>query len=121
MPNQARSSDIHTAISVEKLPPTPVSVSIMVEDGSVVFRTEDGQALYTYDLDPPGESTCQGDCATQWSPLLAEIGNKTIGDWTTLERTDGSFIWAYRNRVVYFARDNFPNNGNNGPWRQLAP
>ncbi|MDY0006133.1 MAG: hypothetical protein RBS22_04855 [Spongiibacteraceae bacterium] len=121
MPDKTTARDTRNTIPVELLAPTPVSVSIMIEDGHVVFRTEDGEALYTYDLDPPGESTCQGACAAQWAPLIAETGSRTIGDWTTIQKPDGTFIWAYRNRAVYVARKKFEAEGNNGPWRPLTP
>lgn len=121
MPNQAITNVSNSATAVHQLPPTPVSVSIMVEDGEIVFRTEDGEALYTHDLDPPGKSVCRDACAAQWAPLLAETGNRIIGDWRTLQQSDGTYIWTYRNRIVYVALKNFQAKDNEGPWRLLAP
>ena len=121
MPNKITPNPTSSVISLKHLPPTPVAVSLMIEDERVVFRTEDGDPLYTYDLDPPGESTYHGDSATQWVPLLAETGSRSIGDWATIQKPDGTFLWSYKSRAVYVALEGFQKNVNDGPWRVLNP
>jgi predicted lipoprotein with Yx(FWY)xxD motif len=54
----------------------------------------DGRTLYTFAPDDGGASTCYGDCATNWPPLLADSG-VTAGDgldaglFGTVARDDG--------------------------------
>ena len=75
-----------------------------------------GMTLYTYDNDTaPNVSTCYGGCATNWPPFVVEAGAVAAGDWTIVPRTDGTNIWAYMGKpLYYYAQDTAPGqtNGN---------
>jgi predicted lipoprotein with Yx(FWY)xxD motif len=74
--------------------------------GTKIFTSADGMTLYTYDKDAAGKTNCYDKCATNWPPLKAEAGAKADGDWTIVDRTDGSKMWAYEGRPVYtFIKD----------------
>ena len=60
-----------------------------------------GMALYTFDKDEPGKSNCYDKCAVNWPPLLAEANDKSEGDWTVVDRTDGHKMWAYEGHPLY--------------------
>jgi len=62
-----------------------------------------GMTLYTFDKDKdaPGKSACNGPCAENWPPLKASADSKPAGDWTTVNRDDGSKQWAYKGKPVY--------------------
>lgn len=66
-----------------------------------------GKPLYTYDNDTMvGMSHCTGRCETAWPPLKADAAAKPMGDWTIINREDGSKQWAYKNKPLYtFAKD----------------
>ncbi|MEP0321684.1 COG4315 family predicted lipoprotein [Bauldia litoralis] len=66
-----------------------------------VFADANGMTLYTFDKDKPGESNCYGDCATNWPPLMADEGAMAEGEWSLVERTDGTTMWAYDGMPVY--------------------
>ena len=66
-----------------------------------VYTDANGMTLYTFDKDSAGKSSCDGDCATKWPPFKAEAGAKAEGEWTLVERTDGSMMWAYDGKPLY--------------------
>jgi hypothetical protein len=62
--------------------------------------------LYTYDKDEKGKTNCYDKCATNWPPLKAEAGAKADDEWSVVDRTDGSKMWAYDGKPVYtFIKD----------------
>jgi predicted lipoprotein with Yx(FWY)xxD motif len=70
---------------------------------------EDGRALYLLEADSPGNSTCYGECAGVWPPLLAPEGTPTAGDPAvqagligTLERRDGATQVTYGGWPLYY-------------------
>ena len=82
-------------------PPTEVQV----KDG--VYEDQKGLPLYTFDNDTMvGMSHCGGECAKHWPPLAAPAGAKPSGDWTLINREDGSTQWALKGKPLYtFAAD----------------
>ena len=66
-----------------------------------IYTDAKGMTLYTFDKDEPGKSNCYDQCAVNWPPLLAEEGAMAEGEWTIVERTDGTRQWAYEGKPVY--------------------
>jgi predicted lipoprotein with Yx(FWY)xxD motif len=66
-----------------------------------IYTDEKGMTLYTFDKDEPGKSNCYDDCATNWPPYVAPADAVAEGDWTIVERTDGTKQWAYEGKPVY--------------------
>ena len=73
--------------------------------------------LYTFtnDTKDSGKSVCNGDCATNWPPLLAEaasglsVGDGVNGTITIITRDDGGKQVAYNGwPLYYFAADKAP-------------
>ncbi len=86
-----------------------------------VFADTKGKALYTFDKDAPGTSTCLGECAAIWSPFLAPANAKPAPDWSVIIRNDGARQWAHEGRPLYtYAEDKAlgPADGHNidGVW-----
>lgn len=48
-----------------------------------------------------GASSCEGDCLEEFTPLAAAEDALPWGDWTVIERSDGSKQWAYRGFALY--------------------
>ncbi|WP_425285001.1 COG4315 family predicted lipoprotein [Bauldia litoralis] len=91
-----------------------------------VFADANGMTLYTFDKDKPGESNCYGDCATNWPPLMADEGAMAEGEWSLVERTDGTTMWAYDGMPVYtWINDTKPGDvtgdGVGGVWHVAKP
>ena len=88
--------------------------------GKVLADTK-GMTLYSFDKDEAGKSNCYDQCAVNWPPLMAEGGAMADGDWTIVERTDGSKMWAYKNMPLYTfiadkAAGDVAGDGKNGVW-----
>jgi predicted lipoprotein with Yx(FWY)xxD motif len=60
-----------------------------------------GMTLYTFDKDAAGKSNCYDKCAVNWPPLKADADAKAEGDWSVVERKDGSKMWAYKGTPLY--------------------
>lgn len=60
-----------------------------------------GMTLYTFAKDSAGKSACNGPCAENWPPLMAEAGAEAMGDWSVITRDDGSAQWAYKGMPLY--------------------
>ncbi|MEF8701145.1 MAG: hypothetical protein V5B32_15170 [Candidatus Accumulibacter sp. UW26] len=89
------------------------------EQGTLVGSN--GMTLYVFDKDSGGKSACNGPCASNWPPLMANAGDKASGDWSIIMRDDGRRQWAYKGRPLYFwAKDQKPGDktgdGFNGVW-----
>src|ERR1700693_5777403 len=58
--------------------------------GKVLVDAAKGMTLYTWDRDTtPGKSGCNGQCATNWPPLLVSGDAKDAGNWTVVVRDGG--------------------------------
>lgn len=70
-----------------------------------------GMTLYMFTNDEPGVSNCEGDCATNWPPLLVESadavvpGVNLLGEVGTIERTDGTIQVTYNGWPLYYWKD----------------
>jgi predicted lipoprotein with Yx(FWY)xxD motif len=60
-----------------------------------------GMSLYTYDKDQAGVSNCYDKCAQNWPPLAADASAQPTGDFTVVDRKDGSKMWAYQGKPLY--------------------
>lgn len=80
-----------------------------VKTADGVLTTQAGMTLYTFDQDSAGKSACNGACATNWPPLMAQDGAQASGDYSLITRDDGSKQWAYKGKPLYqWAKDQKP-------------
>ncbi|MCW8877205.1 MAG: hypothetical protein OQK51_09105 [Kangiellaceae bacterium] len=78
--------------------------------GMSMTRTDrDGFSLYTFendrndtDGDGAGDSDCNDSCATAWPPLYADNAATAFGDYSIINRDDGSMQWALNGLPLYF-------------------
>ncbi|MER8471763.1 hypothetical protein NKH23_20510 [Mesorhizobium sp. M1328] len=74
--------------------------------GTKIYTDASGMTLYTYDKDEAGKSNCYDKCAANWPPLKADANAKAEGEWTIVDRTDGTRMWAYEGKPLYtFSKD----------------
>jgi predicted lipoprotein with Yx(FWY)xxD motif len=69
-----------------------------------------GMTLYVFAEDTGGTSTCTGDCAAKWPPLLGEgsevtAGEGVSGDFGTTTRDDGSEQVTHNGQPLYYYAD----------------
>jgi predicted lipoprotein with Yx(FWY)xxD motif len=88
--------------------------------------------LYVFDNDAPGESTCNGGCASAWPPLIVPEDQPLLAqedisvDVTMVKRSDDTWQVAYKGRPLYFySGDTAPGDttgdGSGGVWHTATP
>ena len=73
--------------------------------GKMVLTGANGMTLYTFDKDTAGVTNCYDKCATNWPPLMADAAAAAEGDFTIVDRTDGTKMWAYKGAPLYYWKD----------------
>ena len=75
----------------------------MIGDTSAgkVYTDHKGMTLYTYDKDEAGKTNCYDKCAANWPPFAAAADAAAEGEWTIVDRTDGTKMWAYEGKPLY--------------------
>ncbi|MCE9639758.1 MAG: hypothetical protein K8S22_06365 [Betaproteobacteria bacterium] len=93
-----------------------------------IMTNSAGMTLYTFDKDATGsgKSVCNGQCATNWPPLMAGATDQSGGDWTVVTRDDGSKQWAWLGKPLYlWAKDQKPGDRTgdnfNNAWHVVKP
>lgn len=91
-----------------------------------ILTDGEGFTLYTYDADAGGRSTCAGECARAWRPLVAPPEAKPWAEYTVVARADGASQWAYKGKPLYrWSRDGKPGDrlgdGLDNAWRVAKP
>ncbi len=91
-----------------------------------VLVNGDGMTLYTFDNDSKGKSSCNGQCANLWLPLIATTDASASGDYSLITRSDGRKQWAYKGKPLYsWTKDKKPGDttgdGVNSVWHVAVP
>jgi len=99
--------------------------TVSTEKGDVLAG-ENGMTLYTFKNDSEGVSNCNGGCAANWPPLMADDGAMAEGDYSVITRADGSKQWAKGGMPLYFwVKDaktgDVTGDGVNGVWDLARP
>ena len=77
------------------------AVKTMAIGGANVLTDAKGMTLYTYDKDTAGVTNCYDKCAAGWPPAAASADAKADGDFTLVDRKDGTKMWAYKGMPLY--------------------
>ena len=77
------------------------AIKTMDIGGKMVITNDAGMTLYTFDKDAPGVSNCYEECAVNWPPAVAAADAAADGDFTLVDRTDGTKMWAYEGMPLY--------------------
>ncbi len=78
------------------------AIKTMDIGGKQVLVGANDMTLYTFEKDAVGVTNCYDKCAENWPPLIADAGAAAEGDFTLVDRTDGSKMWAYKGWPLYF-------------------
>jgi predicted lipoprotein with Yx(FWY)xxD motif len=78
------------------------AIKTMDIGGKMVITGANDMTLYTFDKDAPGVSNCYDKCAVNWPPALADANAVPDAEFTLVERTDGTKMWAYDGMPLYF-------------------
>jgi predicted lipoprotein with Yx(FWY)xxD motif len=68
-----------------------------------ILASDSGMTLYSFDKDTTGsgKSACNGPCTKLWPPLTASADAKNSGDFSVINRDDGTRQWAYKGKPLY--------------------
>lgn len=89
-------------------PAPPATVQLASTSLGPVLVDATGKTLYLFTPDTTSASTCYGQCATNWPPLLVTGGTPTVGTGLdsslvgTTTRTDGTVQVTYAGHPLYF-------------------
>ncbi len=117
-------SDTKKSTQANIPPVTPADISVFEDKGAFVLRSQEGMALYQYDLDVDGKPHCVDACAVSWPPVLASAGaSDVVGDFKTIKR--GTVRqWTFRGKPIYtYAKDapgETKGDGVGGKWRLIS-
>lgn len=108
-----------------------LAACVSMSNGQSIVKTTDGvlvstsnMTLYTFDGDQAGSgrSSCNGDCANNWPPLLVDANATSYGSYSIIKRDDGKKQFAYKGKPLYFylldkkPGDRNGDNALNGAW-----
>jgi predicted lipoprotein with Yx(FWY)xxD motif len=94
--------------------PQASPVQVVSTERGTMFVDAKGMTLYYFDKDDSGtKSNCTGKCNERWLPYTAASDAQPTGDFTLVNRDDGSRMWAYRYRPLYTSQaDKTPGDSN---------
>lgn len=61
----------------------------------------EGRTIFRSQTDSPGVSKCDTECAVEFPPLVADPEATPFGDWSVLQRPEGTLQWAYQSHPLY--------------------
>jgi predicted lipoprotein with Yx(FWY)xxD motif len=113
----AKSSTIPN-LAVAQPAPSTVQTRMAGELGTILTDRQ-GFALYTFDRDSPGSSSCTGDCAATWAPTLLDSGEPVSpqnlpGRLAMSTRPDGGRQVTYNDQPLYRYTGDLVNSDTNG-------
>jgi predicted lipoprotein with Yx(FWY)xxD motif len=81
----------------------PVTTKTVAAKGTYLTDTQ-GRALYVWDTDKAGTSSCTGSCAVNWPPYGPKAGaSESLPDGLSLiDRQDASRQFAWHGKPLYY-------------------
>jgi predicted lipoprotein with Yx(FWY)xxD motif len=78
--------------------------------GATVLTSSKGFTLYSFALDTPAKSNCNGTCAANWPPVTGSVTAPGVkGTFGTIQRSDGSTQATFDGHPLYtFTADTSP-------------
>jgi predicted lipoprotein with Yx(FWY)xxD motif len=72
-----------------------------------ILTDSNGMTLYVFTNDQVGNSTCYGNCATVWPPLISadgnvDVGGQLAGELSVITRADGTMQVAFNGMPLYY-------------------
>lgn len=106
--------------------PETAEINLSRVGTGTLMTDANGMTLYTYARDRSGQSNCTGGCSSIWPPLTADPDATPTGEFSLVQRSDGSVQWAYKNKPLYtWVSDQKPGDttgdGVGGTWKVARP
>lgn len=102
------------AYPIEMKLPAGLAVKELPDAAAFVLVDRRNHTIYAADAARAGEiESCTTDACRQWKVLSAPQLADSVGDFTIIERRDGTHQWAFRGQPLYtFSRDLAPGYAN---------
>lgn len=102
------------AYRVPIVPPAILPPGFAIKPTSIgrMLTTDKNESVYSYEGDSTGIVSCDGNCLTNWTPLLAPSLAIEQGEWSLIEESPGEQQWAFRGKPLY------THTLDNGSWSQ---
>ena len=100
-------------ISIKPIPNSSIGPAFVTQQGMTVYfvyryRYNAGGNT-RYNSPSPGPAGCKDECLKSWIPVPAPADAVAGGDWSIVDRDDGTRQWAYRKFPVYtYVKDQKP-------------
>ena len=97
--------------------------------GATVLTNSKGFTVYSFALDTPTKSNCNGTCAANWPPVKGSVTAPGVtGTFGTITRSDGSTQATFNGHPLYtFTADTSPGqakgnglNQDGGVWHEIT-
>ncbi len=103
--NQSQIPSQSQNTTTQQMPQNVISTTSSII-GSIITDTV-GKTLYIFQADANGQSTCYGNCATTWPPLIVASGVIPQGIGVTakldvIKRTDGTYQLTANGMPLYY-------------------
>lgn len=84
-----------------------IEITVLTTSAGDALAGPDGMTLYIFTADTDGTSTCNGDCAAEWPPLLGDgsevnAGDGVTGEFATTTRDDGDKQITHAGQPLYY-------------------
>ena len=97
--NRLESGAVRHPVSPD--PNVPAQFAVHTTMRGRLLTTHDNWSVYSFDKDTRSKSNCTGECLEGWSPILAAVYARPVGEWTLIERAAGIRQWAFRGMPLY--------------------
>jgi predicted lipoprotein with Yx(FWY)xxD motif/nitrite reductase/ring-hydroxylating ferredoxin subunit len=120
----------NNAAKKEYVAPNVASIRVSYSQFGPIITDSRGMTLYAYQNDLDGKSSCLGQCAINWPPLLTDgevkVAGNITGKLTAVRRSDGRMQASYVDMPLYFfSQDLVPGDakghGASGLWHVINP
>lgn len=102
--NGTEASSDWEVVTLQPVPAIPDWVTFQETDLGPAFANKDQMTVYHLVSNPNKvqRETCDATCVQEnWTPMLVDPGVEPMGNWTVLEKEDGTRQWKYLGYPVY--------------------
>lgn len=91
-----------TAPKAKEVGPSVAPVSSQfIDPFGEVLTTKYKEPLYTYEKDTSVASKCYDECAIAWPPFLVDYPEDVSGEYSSIERKDGTLQVTFNGQPLY--------------------
>ena len=82
-------------------PKIPPGFAVRTTTTGRMLTTDKNDSVYAFAGDTAESTSCVGECARTWEPVIAPALAHAGGEWSILERSPGVRQWVFRGKPLY--------------------